>query len=40
MPALKNYIPFGLTKDDDNFRSQAQGHAIASNITTVNSKIN
>ncbi|WP_269141761.1 MULTISPECIES: hypothetical protein [Nostoc] len=40
MPALKNYIAFGLTNDDGNLISQAQGHLIVLQITAVNSEIN
>ncbi|AUB38287.1 hypothetical protein COO91_04252 [Nostoc flagelliforme CCNUN1] len=40
MPALKNYIAFGLTKNDGNFKSQAQQHLIVLQITAVNSEIN
>jgi hypothetical protein len=40
MPGLKNYIAFGLTKDDGNFESQAQGHLIVLQIATVDSEIN
>ena len=40
MPALKNYIAFGLTKDDGNFKSKVQEHLIVLQITTVNSEIN
>ncbi|WP_292697670.1 MULTISPECIES: hypothetical protein [unclassified Nostoc] len=40
MPVLKNYIAFGPTKDDGNFRSQAQRHLIVLQITAGNSEIN
>ncbi|WP_335930622.1 hypothetical protein [Nostoc sp.] len=40
MPALKNYIAFWLTKNDGNFRIQAQRHLIVLQITTGNSEIN
>ncbi|MEH1882206.1 MULTISPECIES: hypothetical protein [unclassified Nostoc] len=40
MPRQKNYIAFGLTKDDGNFMSQAQEHLIVLQIATVNSEIN
>ncbi|WP_375499267.1 hypothetical protein [uncultured Nostoc sp.] len=40
MPALKNYIAFGLTKNDGNFKSQAEGHLVVLQITTGNSEIN
>jgi hypothetical protein len=40
MPALKNYIAFEMTKDDSNFRSQAQRYLMVLQITASNSEIN
>ncbi|WP_277883875.1 hypothetical protein [Nostoc sp. FACHB-888] len=40
MPALKNYITFGLTENNGNFKSQAQEHLIVLQITIGNSEIN
>ncbi|MFN6462231.1 MAG: hypothetical protein RMZ41_010330 [Nostoc sp. DedVER02] len=40
MPAQKNYITFGLTKDNGNNMSQAQRHLTVLQITTGNSEIN
>ncbi|WP_265578516.1 MULTISPECIES: hypothetical protein [unclassified Nostoc] len=40
MPGQKNYITFGLTKDNGNFMSQAERHLIVLQITAGNSEIN
>ncbi|WP_277883576.1 hypothetical protein [Nostoc sp. FACHB-133] len=40
MPGRKNYITFGLTKDNSNFMSQAERHMTVLQITTGDSEIN